>query len=262
LDAVNVTMSDTLPNYTSLFSVTSTRGTCSQSGRIATCVIDTLTAGEKVTVTVVAKALIGGTITNHASVSQTEIDYISENNIAYQSTEVKSFIGHDLEQGYKPSIATDQNNKAHMTYNTFDQNLVYQTNSSGAWTYELVDSSGFITESAIAVDNNDVVHIAYVFFDWDPDLYPGNAIYFGNTVQGQDGCPSFQTVTKSETETYLKIRREGNLYSGYYSPDGITWTLTGQHIAELESISIGLFAGQSGVTETADFDYFLIETLP
>ena len=112
-------------------------------------------------------------------------------------------------------------------------------------------------------DDNRIKHgRAYAFFDWDPGLLPGNAIYFDNKIQGQSDCPSFPTVTDSETEAYLKIRREGNLYSGYYSPDGITWTLTGQHVSELESISIGLFAGQSGVTETADFDYFLIETLP
>lgn len=81
-------------------------------------------------------------------------------------------------------------------------------------------------------------------------------------VQGEAGCPSFGTVTDSDSEAYLKIRREGNLYSAYYSPDGATWTLTGHHVAELESISIGLFAGQSGLRVTADFDYFLIETLP
>jgi beta-xylosidase len=111
-------------------------------------------------------------------------------------------------------------------------------------------------------DNNIRLGRAYAFFDWDPDRFPGNAIYFGVDLQGKSGCPNFITVTDSESEAYLKIRREGNLYSAYYSRDGISWTLTGQHVAELESISIGLFAGQSGVTETADFDYFLIETLP
>ena len=101
----------------------------------------------------------------------------------------------------------------------------------------------------------------YAFYEWDPDQYPGNAIYYMNTIQGQDSCPYFETVTDSESEAYLKIRREGNLYSGYYSHDGISWTLTGQLVAELESFSIGLF-GPRFVNMTTDFDYFLIETLP
>lgn len=111
-------------------------------------------------------------------------------------------------------------------------------------------------------DNRLKLGRAYAYFDWDPDLSPGNAIYFDNKVQGQYGCPSFGTVTDSVSEAYLKIRREGNLYSAYYSPDGVTWTLTGQHVAELESISIGLIARGTSLTEIADFDYILIETLP
>ena len=47
------------------------------------------------------------------AVSQSEIDYLMDNNTAYQSTEVKSFTGYDLENGNNPSIATDQNGRAH-----------------------------------------------------------------------------------------------------------------------------------------------------
>ena len=245
LDATNITMSDTLPNYTSLFSVTSTKGTCSQSGGIATCVIDTLAVGEQATVTVVAKALIGGTITNHASVSQTEIDYITENNIAYQSTEVKSFIGHDLEEGYNPSIATDQNNKAHITYSTINQNLVYQTNSSGEWTYELVDSSGFVTESAIAIDNNDIVHIAYIFYDWMNAylLYTNNSSGTWQTVDTvATGVSQISSVDiECDSSNFIHMVYLSNMWTGsaYYT-NNTTGSWSGIELYNMAYNSIAL----------------------
>ena len=47
-----------------------------------------------------------------------------------------------------------------------------------------------------------------------------------------------------------------------YSLDGETWNLLGQHEMLLDPIYVGIKAGQVDVPTTADFDYFLIETLP
>lgn len=112
-------------------------------------------------------------------------------------------------------------------------------------------------------DNRLQLGRGYCFFPESPGVCLGNVISFDTTVQGKfDGCPGFIMVTDSQSEVYVKIRREGNLYSGYTSVDGVTWTLIGQHVVELDPISIGLKAGQTSLTTSADFDYFLIETLP
>jgi uncharacterized repeat protein (TIGR01451 family) len=246
LDATNITMSDTLPNYTSLFSVTSAKGTCSQAAGIATCVIDTLTAGEQVTVTVVAKALIGGTITNHASVSQTEIDYLMDNNTAYQSTEVKSFIGYDLENGNNPSIATDQNGRAHISYSSdYPEDLVYQTNAAGDWTYELIDSSGFISESAITIDNNGIVHIAYIFYDWI-NAYVLHTNNTGGIWQPVDtvatGVSRFSGVDiASDSSNYIHVVYLSNMWTGsaYYT-NNTTGSWSGIELYNMAYNSIAL----------------------
>jgi hypothetical protein len=104
---------------------------------------------------------------------------------------------------------------------------------------------------------------AYCFFEGNPDVCPGNALYFDTRVLGEyGGCSNFATVIEPESEATLKIKRVGNLYSAYYSLDGETWILLGQHEMALDPIFIGLKAGQVDVPTTADFDYFLIETLP
>ncbi len=222
LTATDVVIADSLPAYTSFFSVTSTKGNTAQVGNIVTSTIDSLISGEQAIVTIVAKALLGGRIINKTSVGQTELDYMLDNNVAYQSTEVKSFIGHDLEEGMEPSIATDQNNKAHMTYSTIDGYLVYQTNSSGEWTYELVDSSGFITESAIVLDNNDVIHLAYIFYDWMNAylLYTNNA---GGTWQTVDTVATAVSQISSvdiecDSSNFIHMVYLSNMWTGsaYY----------------------------------------------
>jgi len=195
LTATDVVIVDTLPNYTSFFSVTSTKGTNAQLGNIVSCTIDSLINGEQATVTIVAKALLGGRVLNKATVNQSGTDYIMDNNIAYQSTEVKSFTGYNLEDGNNPSIATDQNGRAHITYVSDYQNLVYQTNAAGGWTYELVDSSGFILQSSIDVDKNDVAHMAYIYYD-----YVNAYVYYTNNSGGMWQTP--QQVASGSTEFY------------------------------------------------------------
>lgn len=103
----------------------------------------------------------------------------------------------------------------------------------------------------------------FCFIEGNPGICPGNALYFDSTLKSEfSTCPGFSVVTASESEAYLKIRREGDLYSAYYSIDGLTWTMIGQHVMELDPIFIGLRAGGTSVSMTADFDYFLIESMP
>jgi hypothetical protein len=77
------------------------------------------------------------------------------------------------------------------------------------------------------------------------------------------GGVSYTTHSGSQTFPYwVRIERAGNIFTGYHSPDGITWTLQGT-----ATISMGLHAyiglavtsHEEGVLRTAEFDNVTID---
>lgn len=92
------------------------------------------------------------------------------------------------------------------------------------------------------------------------EMCVGNGIYFDNT---SDISKNFATVTSNPSIAYLRLRREGTTYTGYFSEDGESWTIIGQHISNITPLQVGLTAGQVLEGEAiADFEYFTMETLP
>jgi regulation of enolase protein 1 (concanavalin A-like superfamily) len=92
------------------------------------------------------------------------------------------------------------------------------------------------------------------------EMCVGNGIYFDNT---SDISKNFATVTSNPSIAYLRLRREGTTYTGYFSEDGESWIIIGQHISNITPLQVGLTAGQVLEGETiADFEYFTMETLP
>lgn len=96
---------------------------------------------------------------------------------------------------------------------------------------------------------------------------PGNAIYFDNISQDalsydDADYKNFSTRIADPSEVYLKLRREENTYTGYYSLDGQAWTLAGMHISPIDPVSYGILIGKSDQPISAEFDYFEIYELP
>lgn len=56
----------------------------------------------------------------------------------------------------------------------------------------------------------------------------GSGVYFDHIEGGAFTGSNFATAF-ANTTTYLRVVREGNLYSGFYSADGVTWNLVGRH---------------------------------
>ena len=112
-------------------------------------------------------------------------------------------------------------------------------------------------------DNENVINLVRGFcsLPGTRDACIGKGIYFDKTLAGAWGWSNFPTETGSE-ESYLKIRREGNRYTGYYSEDGETWIEIGTHTADFDPIRIGLTAGASSYAINADFDYFMLYEFP
>ena len=86
--STGVTTTDVLPSSVAFVSVTSTAGTCTESGGVVTCSLGGLAVGDAVTSTIVVIPTAAGTITNTASVSGNEPDPDSSNNSATQATVV------------------------------------------------------------------------------------------------------------------------------------------------------------------------------
>ncbi len=96
-----------------------------------------------------------------------------------------------------------------------------------------------------------------------PGTCVGNGVYFDNVVSGEGTGSSYGTSTASQSQAYLRLRREGTAYTAFYSEDGANWTVIGQHSNPLNPLRVGLIAAQGVQAEkTADFDYFTITTLP
>jgi len=95
-----------------------------------------------------------------------------------------------------------------------------------------------------------------------PGVCVDNGIYFDNIISGEAITPNVMLKVGKQYEAYLKIVRDGSTYTGYYSDDGETWVLVGQHIANLKTIRVGLVASGSSYRINADFDYFTIHVIP
>jgi len=97
----------------------------------------------------------------------------------------------------------------------------------------------------------------------NPSNCIGNAIYFDIVEDGVGGKSNFATSVVSPSQAFLRLRREGTQYTGYYSEDGITWIEIGKHESDIISpLYVGLIGSQALQAETtADFDYFTVEAL-
>ncbi|MGD9094032.1 MAG: hypothetical protein PVF74_14380, partial [Anaerolineales bacterium] len=69
-------------------------------------------------------------------------------------------------------------------------------------------------------------------------------------------------IAESATTVYLRLDVDGNDYAGFFSLDGVAWTLVGVGSASLSNPKVGLAAANNldHVTEiNADFDFFTVE---
>jgi len=85
----------------------------------------------------------------------------------------------------------------------------------------------------------------------------GDGLYFDYIENSAFVGDSFKTPFSGRA-VYLRVRRQGNAYTAYYSEDGETWTTTGQQIKELSPVRVGLVAAQAPEEISATFDYFII----
>jgi hypothetical protein len=86
----------------------------------------------------------------------------------------------------------------------------------------------------------------------------GDGVYFDNFENGATTGSNYHVAFHGSV-IYLRLQREGNTYTGYYSEDGQNWILTGKHVRDFSQPKIGLIAAQSQTEIPAVFEYFTLD---
>jgi predicted amidohydrolase YtcJ/regulation of enolase protein 1 (concanavalin A-like superfamily) len=111
-------------------------------------------------------------------------------------------------------------------------------------------------------DDRTKVELGRAYCD-QPNKCVGNGIYFDAVKSGKARGENFATEIPSPDEVYLRIDKVGSLLTGYYSEDGVSWSVIGEHEVLMTNPRVGLIAGQSFAAGTvALFDYFTLIELP
>jgi beta-xylosidase len=90
-------------------------------------------------------------------------------------------------------------------------------------------------------------------------FHMGNAIYFDHFQDGQPQGSNYPTGAAKADEVYLRLSRQGQVYTGYMSVDGVDWTVVGVHTVPVGVTATGIGVGCGGDIENvrtpADFDF-------
>jgi beta-xylosidase len=109
-------------------------------------------------------------------------------------------------------------------------------------------------------DQGDALQLSHAFCD-SVNACVGDGIYFDNFENGSTTGSNYHIAFHGST-VYLRLQREGNTYTGYYSEDGQNWIITGKHVRDFSQVQVGLIAAQSQTAIPAVFDYFTMSVLP
>jgi serine/threonine protein kinase len=108
-------------------------------------------------------------------------------------------------------------------------------------------------------DQGNVLQFGRAFCDL-ADLCSGDGVYFDSFENGSIAENSYKTAFHGSV-TYLRLRRIGNTYTGYYSEDGENWLTLGEHTQEFSQVRVGLMAAQAPQPIPATFDFFTMNAL-
>ncbi|MEM9215757.1 MAG: tandem-95 repeat protein [Cyanobacteria bacterium P01_F01_bin.150] len=89
-------------------------------------------------------------------------------------------------------------------------------------------------------------------------------IFAGETSNGKSK-KKLSTYIPAGSATYLRVDRQGDVWTLEYSADGVSWTAAGSFTHALNVISVGTFAGNAGKNLpafTAQIDYFFNSAAP
>ena len=94
-----------------------------------------------------------------------------------------------------------------------------------------------------------------------PDVCVGEGLYVDYYNNGNFVTPNF-AAAYTDSDTYLRLVRQGDTYTFQSSSNGSVWILRGGTVSTMNPLQIGLVAGQNTVDFVpALFDYFEVRIL-
>lgn len=116
---------------------------------------------------------------------------------------------------------------------------------------------------AVYQDDDNLFVLGRAYCDLIPSPCVGNGIYFDHKEQGSAIGSNFAMTTAATGEAYLRLKRQGPVYTGYVSLDGTNWTMVGVHtvVGGMVPFKVGLVAYNSNTDAAdlpADFDFFTL----
>jgi regulation of enolase protein 1 (concanavalin A-like superfamily) len=149
-------------------------------------------------------------------------------------------------------------------YGTAGENLLLRLPPEGDFVIEThllfePDTNFQFAGLVIFQDSDNFLQFGRAYCDYG--ACPGNAIYFDHIEDGGFVGDNFATPMDPPHQVFLRLERQGDMITGFYSPDGDSWFEIGTHwLAEgFEINGVGLTASGDTTPEgdiPADFDYF------
>lgn len=112
----------------------------------------------------------------------------------------------------------------------------------------------------IIIEQDDKNFLRFDFHRFDQTTTRAFSASFRETPSGgmQVTNTIVAVVTPPGTDSYIRVRRVGNIFTHYYSFDGENWTANGNFAYNMTATKAGVFAGNAGSNPefTAIVDYF------
>ncbi len=92
---------------------------------------------------------------------------------------------------------------------------------------------------------------------------PGSGVFLDNMIKDELDFGNHPQTPVSSSTTWLRLRKEGNLYIGFYSSDGQIWQELGRVENPLTPAKVGLTANNFNTDPytpqiPADFEFFIV----
>ncbi|MEO0480980.1 MAG: hypothetical protein AAF196_16035 [Planctomycetota bacterium] len=87
----------------------------------------------------------------------------------------------------------------------------------------------------------------------------GTTNFFAATFSAENPAIQSNIVVPSSQPLFLRVQRQGDLFTVFYSEDGANWLIGAMFMHQIDVHEVGVFAGNAGAAPefTAQIDYFL-----
>ena len=166
-----------------------------------------------------------------------------------------------------PAIAGAAGDNSLGTYTLLDAGSdIYGTSDEFRFAYTTLAGDGTLIARVVSEQNTNTYAKAGVMFRNDLSagsleafmaITPGAGATFESRVAA-NGSTNAPTGGGSAAPYWVKLVRSGNLFSGYYSPDGVTWTFESSATVAMGStvyVGLALTSHNAGTLNTTTFDH-------